>query len=208
MSPSLFCECRLHPLSSDLQLEDKLLACSSASFSFIYCQTEFILYFGNADSECLSHSHSFSFSLLFNVPSKSAAVTHIDLWGAVTLAPYNLEKRHLRVIVFWRCPAFDFQFLPLRLKVELRIEGLLNSLLPFYGPGKTRFHSVEVTIFKTRQDLICSHSSRSGSCRLVVSQNEIKCKQQLGLFFLFFVGFNVSFGSSTETEQYWIELKF
>lgn len=151
MSPSPFCQCRLHPASS---LSLRIYSCLHASvlLSVLFlCLTEVILVFGHADSECWSYSNTFSLSMLLNVSSKPTEVTHIDHRGAVTLALNNFKNQTEQ-------PKTDDSFLLLPclwLSVSSTFlwrwscEGVLIVSCLFMVVLKTPFHSVEVTIFNT-----------------------------------------------------------
>lgn len=176
MSPSLFCQRRLHPLSSFVLLTGattwrhfaRMFDCFLCGYLILrYCQSVRLssLYPpARTDGECSSHSNTFSltcFSAFLRKPRRLHTLTS----GVLSHPTW--------VIGFWCWPPFDFQFLALCLKVELCTEGVLNVLLPLPKSPmvKSRFHSVEVSIFLQPQDMI-SNSSRT--IKVVLAQREME----------------------------------
>lgn len=146
MSPSPFCQCRLHPASSLSQsiynLKTSSLHASMLPSVLFLCLTEFIVAFGHADSECWSYSNTFSLSMLLNVSSKPSEVTHSDHRGADTLALNNFKNKteqpktdEFSVVAL----LLTFSFFHFALKVELRRS--FKRLLPFYGCAKNSIPS-------------------------------------------------------------------
>lgn len=60
----------------------------------LYCQSVRLSSFyppARTDGECSSHSKHLQPDMLLYVPSKTTEVTHLDLWGSVTLAPKKTQ---------------------------------------------------------------------------------------------------------------------
>lgn len=142
--------------SLELQLDDTLLACLIASFVVILLFSivrvsdwvHFILPQGQTANVRVTQTPSAWHASLRSFENHGG-YTHWPLGFCHT----GTQKNPTWVVVFWCWPPFDFQFLALCLKVELRTEGVFNILLPLpkWPIVKSRFHSVEVSIFYNRK---------------------------------------------------------